>query len=121
MSVKAIDYLDSAEDFEIGIHVISCWEVAMLHARGRLSFSCGLDEWIAQALAYPRVKLVPLTQTAAVNSCRLPGEVHRDPADRMLIAAARELNDALVTADRKILAYEHAVSVHPDELMKSLA
>lgn len=88
----------------------------MLHAGNRLSFSCSLDEWLDQALQYPGVNLEQLSRTVAVNSCRLPGEIHRDPADRMLIASAIELSCPLVTADRKILDYGHVRSVHPDEL-----
>jgi PIN domain nuclease of toxin-antitoxin system len=35
----------------------------------------------------------------------LPGELHRDPADRILIATARLTGAALVTSDERILAY----------------
>ncbi|MBL7649531.1 MAG: type II toxin-antitoxin system VapC family toxin [Candidatus Hydrogenedentes bacterium] len=116
LSPKAIEFLDGAVESGIGVHVISCWEVAMLHAGNRLSLPCHLDEWLDQALRYPGVQLMPLSRTVAVNACRLPGEIHRDPADRMLIAAAIELACTLVTADKKILAYEHVRSLHPDEL-----
>lgn len=88
----------------------------MLHAGNRLSLPCPLDEWIDQALRYPGVQWIPLSRTVAVNACRLPGEIHRDPADRMLVAAANELACTLVTADRKILVYEYVQSLHPDEL-----
>lgn len=115
LSLNAMDVLNDARGPAIGVHVISCWETAMLHVRGRLTFSCDLESWIHQALAYPRVRFVPLTISAAVDSCCLPGEVHRDPADRMLIGAARELRCPLLTADRKILAYEHVDAVQPDE------
>lgn len=64
---------------------------------------CPLDEWLNRALMYPGVRLVPLSKYAAVESCRLPGEYHKDPADRMLVAAALELDCPLVTADGKIL------------------
>jgi PIN domain nuclease of toxin-antitoxin system len=36
---------------------------------------------------------------------RLPGEIHRDPADRFLIATARHLGVPLMTIDERILAY----------------
>jgi len=38
----------------------------------------------------------------------LPGMVHRDPADRLLLATARIERLTLVTTDRKLLAYPHA-------------
>lgn len=48
-----------------------------------------------------------LTPPIAVESARLPGEFHCDPADRMLVATARALGCGLLTEDRRILEYEH--------------
>ena len=58
-----------------------------------------------EMLAAPGLHLVPLTPEIAVQSTRLPGTVHGDPADRILIATARVLNATLLTADAKIRAY----------------
>jgi len=101
---------------EVGIHVISCWEVAMLYARERLTLPCELDEWFEEAFRYPSVRSVSLTRAAAVRSCFLPGEFHKDPADRILVAAARELNCPLVTADRKILDYDFVDTIGAESL-----
>jgi PIN domain nuclease of toxin-antitoxin system len=38
----------------------------------------------------------------------LPGELHDDPGDRLLIAAARHLGMPIVTRDRQIIAYAEA-------------
>ena len=35
----------------------------------------------------------------------MPGEFHKDPADRLIVALARILDAELVTADGKILGY----------------
>ncbi|WP_226801481.1 hypothetical protein [Alkalilimnicola sp. S0819] len=43
----------------------------------------------------------------AVESTRLPGEFHKDPADRMIVALARRFNVELVTADDRIMSYKH--------------
>ena len=40
---------------EIGVHAISCWEVAMLVSRKRLGLSMDVDDWIGEALRYPKV------------------------------------------------------------------
>ncbi len=45
-----------------------------------------------------------LTPEIALEANRLPGRFHRDPADQILVATARELNLPLLTADAKILA-----------------
>ena len=49
--------------------------------------------------------LRPLLPSIAIDAVRLPGELHADPADRMIIATARAANFPLLTADGAILAY----------------
>jgi len=44
LSPKAKKLIDKSD--EIGVSVISCWEVAMLVEKGRLGFSIDLQEWI---------------------------------------------------------------------------
>lgn len=101
------DMLDAAPPGDVAVSAVSCWEVAVLHARRRLEFDCTLDEWLRAALHEAAVNVVNLTPTIAVESERLPGEFHRDPADRMLVATARILGCGLLTEDRKILEYPH--------------
>ena len=99
---------------KVGVHVISCLEIARLVAGGRVILPRPLQEWIDKALSYPGVELVPLTPRIAVHSTELPGEIHRDPADRILVAAARLYDCALVTLDEKLLAYPHVKHLTPD-------
>jgi PIN domain nuclease of toxin-antitoxin system len=91
----------------IGVSAISCWEVAKLVEYGRLELPCPVSDWLDQALAYPGLQLLHLTPRIAFESTQLPGPFHRDPADQIIVATARVLNAALVTADEKILAYPH--------------
>ena len=53
----------------------------------------------------PIVTPAPLTASMAVSSSCLPGTIHDDPADRLLIATAREMRATLMTRDQKILDY----------------
>ena len=99
--------LDAAPPADVAVSAVSCWEVAVLHARGWLVFDCSLDVWLEAALHEAAVSVVHLTPSIAVESARLPGEFHRDPADRMLVATARILGCGLLTEDRKILEYRH--------------
>ena len=48
-----------------------------------------------------------LSSKIAAEAYRLPGEFHRDPADRILVATARLESWTLLTADRRILDYPH--------------
>ena len=65
-------------------------------------------DWVKQALSAPGISLAPLTPEIAVLSNRLPGEFHGDPADRIIVATALELNAILVTKDKKILRYSES-------------
>tara|TARA_B100000686_G_scaffold205193_1_gene212006 strand:+ start:247 stop:675 length:429 start_codon:yes stop_codon:yes gene_type:complete len=90
------------------VSVISVWEVGMLEAHKRISLTVDVETWTRQALSSPGLSLAPLTPDIALASSRLPGEIHGNPADRMLIATARSLGATLVTRDRRILKYSQA-------------
>jgi PIN domain nuclease of toxin-antitoxin system len=89
------------------VSAISCWEVAKLVQYGRLEVACPLEEWMEQALAYPGVQLIELTPRIAIESTKLPGTFHRDPADQIIVAIARVYDIPLLTADSRILQYPH--------------
>jgi PIN domain nuclease of toxin-antitoxin system len=95
----------------IGVSAISMWEVAKLVEYGRLELPCPLEEWFEQALAYPGVQLLALTPEIVIESTRLPGEFHRDPADQIIVATARVYDCPLVTSDEKILNYPHVATI----------
>jgi len=93
------------------ISAISVWEVASLDAKKRVLLSTGCYEWVREALRGPGIELVDLTPEIAIDSTRLPEGFHADPADRILIATARNRNATLVTADRAILKYSRSKHV----------
>ena len=56
----------------------------------------------------PGIRVTPLTVSAAMAASYLPEPFHKDPADRLLVAVARELGVPVVTRDDKILDYAAA-------------
>ena len=90
---------------ELLVSTISVWEIAMLESTRRIELSQDVRTWAGRALAFPGVRLKGLSPSIAIESTRLPGTLHRDPADRMLIATARLTGAALVTCDERILGY----------------
>ncbi len=90
----------------MGVSIISCWEVAKKVEVGKLVLDRGIREWIDGALSYPGVTLIGLTPEIVVESTRLPGSFHRDPADQMIVATARVLGVPLLTSDERMRAYE---------------
>lgn len=102
-SIRAIE--DGARRGTLLLSVISVWEISMLVAKGRITLGMPLMDWTREALRTPGLSLVPLTPEIAVESTRLPGDFHGDPADRIIVATARETGAAIVTRDRHILTY----------------
>ena len=105
-TVRLID--QAAANSALAVSAISVWEVAMLDQRGRVTLSRSIDEWVRMALTAPGIRLVDLSPEIALESARLPGEPHGDPADRILVATARVLGGTLITRDKKILRYAAA-------------
>ena len=89
---------------DVVISAISVWEIAQLEAARRLDLALDVRVWVGRALAFPGVRLKGLSPSIAIESTRLPGQIHRDPADRILIATARLLGATLVTCDERILS-----------------
>jgi PIN domain nuclease of toxin-antitoxin system len=93
-----------------GLHVsaITPWEIALLAHKSRISLSREVGGWIDEALSLPGVRLAPLLPSIAVDSVRLPSDMHGDPADRIIIATARHAGLPRLTADKAILRYAEA-------------
>jgi PIN domain nuclease of toxin-antitoxin system len=99
--------LEASEETGIAVSAISCWEVAKLVERGRLTLPCPVLDWLQQALSYPGIRLIELTPRICAESTSLPGEFHRDPADQIIVATARVLDAPLLTVDGRLLQYPH--------------
>lgn len=106
LSRAALQAIRSSEsEGNLRISVISIWELAMLEKRGRVALPMNVRTWVDQALSKPGIAVTPLTPEIMIESVHLPGDVHGDPADRMLAATARVLGATLVTKDDQLLGY----------------
>jgi PIN domain nuclease of toxin-antitoxin system len=85
LKASASEKLDEAARMGVATYLspITAWEVGQLVSRNRLSLGATPQRWFARILAMPP----------------------SDPADRILLATARDLGATLVTRDRAILAY----------------
>lgn len=109
----AIEAIDTAyrTGSPVFVSAITAWEVGLLVARNRLSLVAKPERWFQRLLAIPGVKLADLSPDILIASSFLPGEPPRDPADRIILATARDLGATLVTRDRLILKYGEAGQV----------
>lgn len=90
---------------ELFVSAISVLEIARLVALGQFELPTSVDEFVATGTANDGFQLLDLSPRILIESTRLPGKIHRDPADRLLIATAREHGLTLMTRDKDILRY----------------
>ena len=107
LKASASEKLDEAAGAGVATYLspITAWEVGQLVSRNRLSLGTTPQRWFARILAMPNMHLAALSPEILIASSFLPGEPPNDPADRILLATARDLGATLVTRDRAILAY----------------
>ncbi|MEA5617503.1 type II toxin-antitoxin system VapC family toxin [Cronbergia sp. UHCC 0137] len=101
------ELIENSRQDGIGISSISLIEISRLVDRGRLILPKPLNEWFSIALAEEGVLLIPITPDIAIESYSLPGEFHKDPADRIIVSTARVYDCPLMTIDGNILTYSH--------------
>ncbi|MBY0544442.1 MAG: type II toxin-antitoxin system VapC family toxin [Gammaproteobacteria bacterium] len=95
----------AAKTNTLAISAISLWEIAMLANRQRITLHQPVRDWIHDALKTPGLTLLDLSPDILCESTALPGELHKDPANRMIIATARIHHALLLTRDDNILRY----------------
>lgn len=106
LSRAAIAAIRKAEsEGRLLVSIISVWELGMLEKRGRVALPRNIRTWVDEALAKPGIALAPLTPEIALESVQLPGELHGDPADRIIVATARVLGATLLTKDTRLIDY----------------
>lgn len=88
----------------VAVSAISFWEVAMLAQRGRVVLPVAVEIWRADLLQ-AGVQEISIDGRIALLATSLQN-LHRDPADRFIVATAIHHRASLVTADSKILEWE---------------
>lgn len=96
------------ENRNIHVSPISAWEIANLVRKNRIAISLPVARWFRQVTGKVSAVMPQLSVETLTDSCELPGTPPDDPADRIIIATAREADLTIVTRDRHILEYSHA-------------
>jgi len=97
---------------QVAVSAVSCWEVAYLAKRNRLELPLPVEEWLRAALDESGVISVPLTSSMAARAAML-ADIHRDPADRFIIATALETGASLLTLDSAFQHYQELTGSLP--------
>jgi PIN domain nuclease of toxin-antitoxin system len=114
LSDAAVAAIDHAFDTGVPIYVspITAWEIGMLVSRRRFKLTLPPHRWFERLLRIEGFRLTDMSPGILVASSFLPGTFHRDPADRILAATAREYGYTLMTRDRTLLAYADEGHLH---------
>ncbi len=107
LSSTAQEAIDRADG--LGVPAMCCFEVATLHARGRIELHLPATEWARRALAHPRVEELAISSEIAMEAGgldrdRFPG----DPGDRLIYSTAVAAGARLVSADKAMLRFDPA-------------
>jgi PIN domain nuclease of toxin-antitoxin system len=100
---RLIERARTAGDLQIS--VVSIFEVAALHAAGRLDLVPSASGWIREAIDAGAFRVMDVTLPVALDAGGIPASALPDPADRLLVAAAIDAGVPLLTRDTRILSY----------------
>ena len=90
---------------------ISIFEIATAVRRGRLELGVPLDQWFADLLVLPELRIEPVSAAIAQIAGQFPDPLPGDPADRLIAATARLLKARLITADERLRKSPHIAVV----------
>jgi PIN domain nuclease of toxin-antitoxin system len=93
----------------------TAWEIGILVGKGQYALPRSPLEWWTLLVTKGGAIQVPIDGEIALRSWSLPGTIHNDPADRLILATALLKGMTLVTRDQKLIDYArlHAVDILP--------
>jgi PIN domain nuclease of toxin-antitoxin system len=117
MKPTAIEAIDRASDRGEPVFVspITGWEVGLLAMKRKFKSRYSPQRWLEVLLTLPSIRIAELPPHVLLQSCFLPGNPPREPADRIVAATAREYGLTVMTRDRELLDYAEQghLSVEP--------
>lgn len=96
---------EAAFDGRLYVSPMSAWEIGIGVAKNRLKLPLPPLEFFNKFLKFMEARLSAVSPDILIESSNLPGETHKDPMDRILMATARNLDMIFVTRDQPILDY----------------
>jgi len=84
---------------------ISIWELGIKIKQGKLEIGIGIEEFARRIERSGVVELVPVDTTIWLRSIALPW-LHRDPADRVIVATALLAGVPVLSRDAALQAFD---------------
>lgn len=113
LSVKSQKTITNAvkDGGKLLVSSISIWEIYLLFKKDRLEINMDIDAWVSKIERIKYLEFVPVNNAIGAKSVMLPNFSNRDPADRIIVATAREYGAMLVTSDQKIRKYSYVKTI----------
>ncbi len=111
LSAATLKLMDTTPVGEVFVSAISVAELACLQERGKITLKQHWRSWWNGMLKRSAWTCLPITADIMAEAYSLPPPIHRDPADRVLIATARLDRLTLVTTDGRIRGYPHVTTI----------
>ena len=89
---------------------ITAFEFGLLRSTGRVSSALDAEEWFSLLLENHGLHEIPVSGAIAARSTALPA-IHKDPADRMIVATAVIRGLPIATPDGTIPKYPGVTTV----------
>lgn len=96
LSEKARSLIENAEILYVS--PVTAWEIAVKTAKGKIQLPLSPREWFDAVVKLYDITVLKLTADDMLKSAELPW-LHKDPADRFIIATALKNGFMVVTAD----------------------
>jgi PIN domain nuclease of toxin-antitoxin system len=103
-SARARAILDDPDNVLL-LSPVSAWEIASKYALGRLTLPVPPAEYVPSRMKSSGVDALALQHSHALQVASLPWH-HQDPFDRLLIAQAQVEGLPILSADRRLAAYD---------------
>ena len=110
ISRKALE-LVASPDQTVHCSPIVAAELACLQERQKIHLPQHWKTWFRTQADRNGWNIIPISLEIIEEAYSLPEPIHRDPADRLILATARLENLTIITTDRLILDYPHVKSL----------
>ena len=102
LSLDARQVIEETET--VYVSPMSLWEIANKRSTGGLTLQLPTRQWFEKLCEWYNLSFLPLSNEVMIRAGELPKH-HKDPADRIIIAAALDANLTVVTGDSRFPEY----------------
>ena len=102
LSENALSMIENAQ--VLYVSAVTAWEIAIKSSKGKIQLPLSPREWFNAVIKLYDIDVLKLTADEMLKSAELPW-LHKDPADRFIIATALKNDFTVVTADSNFGKY----------------